>query len=177
MQDMGAAGIACSTSEMAAKGGEGMKVDLDKVPAREEGMTAYELLLSESQERMLVVAHKGREQEIIDVYEKWDLHAVVIGEVVEGENVTYWKDGEVKADIPADSLVLGGGAPQYVREAERPHYLDEVQSFDPATLDHPADHNDILLKLLGSPNIASKQWIYQQYDTTVRTNTVSGPGA
>ncbi len=177
MQDMGAAGIACSSSEMTAKGGQGMKLDLDKVPAREEGMTAYELLLSESQERMLVVAEKGREQEIIDVYEKWDLNAVVIGEVVEGEHVTYWKDGEIKAEIPADSLVLGGGAPQYVREAIKPDYIDGVQSFDAATLDHPENHNDILLKLLASPNVASKRWVHEQYDTMVRTNTVNGPGA
>lgn len=176
MQDMGAAGIACSTSEMTAKGGQGMRVDLDKVPAREEKMSAYELLLSESQERMLVVAEKGREQEIISVYEKWDLHAVVIGEVVEGDRVTYWKDGEIRAEMPADSLVLGGGAPQYVREATRPAYLDEVQQFDPMSLNHPDDHNQLLLKLLGSPNIASKRWVYEQYDTMVRTNTVNGPG-
>jgi phosphoribosylformylglycinamidine synthase subunit PurL len=176
MQDMGAAGIACSTSEMTAKGGQGMKVDLDKVPAREEGMTAYELLLSESQERMLIVAEKGREQEIIDVYDKWDLHAVVIGEVVEGDRVTYWKEGEVKADIPADSLVLGGGAPQYVREAKRPAYLDEVQKFDTKSLDHPENHNKTILKLLASPNISSKKWVFEQYDTMVRTNTVNGPG-
>lgn len=177
MQDMGAAGIACSTSEMTAKGGQGMKVDLDKVPAREEGMTAYELLLSESQERMLVVSEKGREQEIIDIYEKWDLNAVVIGEVVEGENVTYWKDGGIKAEIPADSLVLGGGAPQYEREAEKPAYLDEVQNFDLSRIEHPGDHNKIIAKLLGSPNIASKRWVHEQYDTTVRTNTVNAPGA
>ncbi len=176
MQDMGAAGIACSTSEMTAKGGQGMKVDLDKVPAREPGMTAYELLLSESQERMLVVAEKGREQEIIDVYDKWDLHAVVIGEVVEGDKVTYWKEGEIKGEIPANSLVLGGGAPQYVREATRPAYLDKVQSFDTNTLDHPQDHNKVVKTLLGSPNIASKRWVYEQYDTMVRTNTVNGPG-
>jgi phosphoribosylformylglycinamidine synthase subunit PurL len=177
MQDMGAAGIACSSSEMTAKGGQGMKVDLDKVPARETGMTAYELLLSESQERMLIVAEKGREQEIIDVYEKWDLNAVVIGEVVEGENVTYWKDGEVKAEIPADSLVLGGGAPQYKREAVKPTYLNDVQNFDIDSLDHPENQNEILLKLLGSPNVSSKRWVHEQYDTMVRTNTVNGPGA
>jgi len=176
MQDMGAAGISCSSSEMSAKGKCGMRLDLDKVPTREEGMTAYELLLSESQERMLVVAEKGREQEIIDIYEKWDLNAVIIGEVVEGENVTYIRDGEVKADIPADSLVLGGGAPQYVRESRRPEYLDEVQNFDTGTLNHPDDHNEILKKLLGSANIASKRWAYEQYDTMVRTNTVSRPG-
>jgi phosphoribosylformylglycinamidine synthase len=177
VQDMGAAGISCSSSEMTAKGGVGMHLDLDKVPAREDGMTAYELLLSESQERMLVVAEKGREDEIIDIYEKWDLNAVVIGEVVEGENVTYEKDGEVKADIPADSLVLGGGAPRYEREATKPEYLEETQSFDAATLDHPENHREVLEALLGSPNIASKRWVYEQYDTMVRTNTVNGPGA
>ena len=177
MQDMGAAGIACSSSEMTAKGGEGMRLDLDKVPMREDGMTAYELLLSESQERMLVVAKKGREQDVIDVYEKWDLNAVVIGEVVEGKNVTYLKDGEVKADIPADSLVLGGGAPQYEREAIRPAYLDDVQNFDFKTLTHPGDHNTTLESLLKAPNIASKRWVHEQYDTMVRTNTVNAPGA
>lgn len=177
IQDMGAAGISCSSSEMSAKGKCGMKIDLDKVPQREKGMTAYELLLSESQERMLIVAEKGREQEVIDVYEKWDLNAVIIGEVVEGENVTYHKDGEVKADIPADSLVLGGGAPQYVRESKRPEYLDEVQNFDINTLDHPTDHTESLKKLLASSNIASKKWVYEQYDTMVRTNTVNGPGS
>ena len=177
MQDMGAAGIACSSSEMTAKGKQGMRVDLDRVPMREEGMTAYELLLSESQERMLVVAEKGREQEIIDIYEKWDLNAVVIGEVVEGDKVTYWKDGMIKAEIPADSLVLGGGAPQYVREATRPSYLDKVQNFDIDSLEHPADHNEILVKLLAAPNIASKRWVHEQYDTMVRTNTVNAPGA
>jgi len=177
MQDMGAAGIACSSSEMTAKGGEGMRLDLDKVPMREEGMTAYELLLSESQERMLVVAEKGREQDVIDVYEKWDLNAVVIGEVVEGKNVTYLKDGEVKAEIPADSLVLGGGAPQYEREAIRPAYLDGVQGFDFKSVKHPENHNKTLLRLLASPNIASKRWVHEQYDTMVRTNTVNAPGA
>lgn len=177
MQDMGAAGIACSSSEMAAKGDAGMRIDLDKVPMREEGMTAYELLLSESQERMLVVAEKGREQEVIDVYEKWDLNAVVIGEVTEGENVTYLKGGEIKADIPADSLVLGGGAPQYEREAVRPVYLDDLQNFDLKTVEHPKNHGEVLKKLLGSPNIASKKWVHEQYDTMVRTNTVNAPGA
>ncbi|MEX2602770.1 MAG: phosphoribosylformylglycinamidine synthase subunit PurL [Gracilimonas sp.] len=177
MQDMGAAGIACSTSEMTAKGGQGMNVDLDKVPAREDAMTAYELLLSESQERMLIVAEKGREQEVIDVYEKWDLHGVVIGKVVEGDKVTYWKDGEIKAEITADHLVLGGGAPQYIREAKKPGYLDEVQGFDIDGLNHPEDHTETLKKLLGSPNIASKRWVHEQYDTMVRTNTVTGPGA
>ncbi|MDZ7756590.1 phosphoribosylformylglycinamidine synthase subunit PurL [Rhodohalobacter sp.] len=177
LQDMGAAGITSSSSEMTARGGEGMTLDLDKVPMREEGMTAYELLLSESQERMLVVAEKGREQEIIDVFEKWDLNAVVIGEVVEGNKLTYIKDGEVKAEIPADSLVLGGGAPQYERERKKPAYIDEVQNFDFSTIKHPEDVNESLLKVLASPNVASKRWVHEQYDTTVRTNTVNAPGA
>jgi len=177
MQDMGAAGIACSSSEMTAKGGQGMRINLDLVPAREPGMTAYEMLLSESQERMLIVAHKGQEQDIIDVYEKWDLHAVVIGEVVEGDQVTYWKDGEIKAQIPADHLVLGGGAPQYVRETKKPSYLEETQNADLSTLLHPENLIESLEALLGSPNIASKRWVHEQYDTMVRTNTVQGPGA
>ena len=177
MQDMGAAGIACSSSEMTAKGGQGMRINLDLVPAREPGMTAYEMLLSESQERMLIVAHKGQEQDIIDVYEKWDLHAVVIGEVVEGDQVTYWKDGEIKAQIPADHLVLGGGAPQYVRETKKPSYLEETQTADLSTLSHPENLIESLEALLGSPNIASKRWVHEQYDTMVRTNTVQGPGA
>ena len=177
MQDMGAAGIACSSSEMTAKGGQGMRINLDLVPAREPGMTAYEMLLSESQERMLIVAHKGQEQDIIDVYEKWDLHAVVIGEVVEGDQVTYWKDGEIKAQIPAEHLVLGGGAPQYVRETKKPAYLEEMQSADLSGLSHPESLIESLKSLLNSPNIASKRWIHEQYDTMVRTNTVQGPGA
>lgn len=177
MQDMGAAGIACSTLEMTAKGKQGMKVNLDLVPAREEGMTAYELLLSESQERMLIVAEKGREQEIIDVYEKWDLHGIVIGEVVDTDRVTYWKDGEVKADLFAEHLVLGGGAPQYIREASKPTYLEKTQSFDVSTLNHPSDYTDLMKKLISSPNISSKRWVHEQYDTTVRTNTVTAPGA
>ena len=177
MQDMGAAGIACSSSEMTAKGGQGMRINLDLVPAREPGMTAYEMLLSESQERMLIVAHKGQDQDIIDVYEKWDLHAVVIGEVVEGDQVTYWKDGEIKAQIPAEHLVFGGGAPQYVRETKKPSYLEETQNADLSTLSHPTTLIESLEALLGSPNIASKRWVHEQYDTMVRTNTVQGPGA
>lgn len=176
MQDMGAAGIACSTSEMSAKGESGMLLDLDKVPAREEGMTAYELLLSESQERMLVVAEKGREQEIIDVYKKWDLNAVVIGHVTETDRVVYMKEGEIKADIPADSLVLGGGAPVYIRETKRPEYLDRTQNFDESSVKESRSYDEVIKHLLKSPNIASKRWVYEQYDHMVRTNTVSGPG-
>lgn len=177
MQDMGAAGISCSSSEMSAKGEVGIEIDLDKVPMREEGMSAYELLLSESQERMLIVAHKGREQEIIDVFEKWDLHAVVIGEVTDTQRVVYKKDGEIKASIPADSLVLGGGAPQYDRETKRPNYLDKVQNEDLSPFETVSDYKATLKSLLNSPNIASKRWVFEQYDTMVRTNTITGPGA
>lgn len=176
MQDMGAAGISCSSSEMSAKGESGMDIDLDKVPMREAGMTAYELLLSESQERMLIVAQKGREQEIMDVYAKWDLHAVIIGQVTSTGRVRYWRDGELKADIPAESLVLGGGAPVYIRETSKPAYLDEVQGFDGKGISHP-DAQTVLPQLLSTPNIASKRWVFEQYDSMVRTNTVVGPGA
>jgi phosphoribosylformylglycinamidine synthase subunit PurL len=176
MQDMGAAGIACSTSEMSAKGKSGMDIDMDLVPAREQGMTAYELLLSESQERMLVVAEKGREQEIVDVYKKWDLHAVVIGKVTSTGRVRYHKDGELKADIPADSLVLGGGAPVYHRETKRPDYLNHTMLFDFSSVTEQRPLGEIIRSLLASPNIASKRWIFEQYDTMVRTNTVVGPG-
>ena len=177
MQDMGAAGLSSSSSEMSARGGVGMDMDLDKVPVREEGMTAYEIMLSESQERMLIVAEKGREQEVIDVYEKWDLNAVPVGEVTDTGRLIYRQHGEVKADIPGDSLVLGGGAPQYEREAEKPEYLNEVQNFDDSSIEHPEDLNEVLLKMISSPNIASRQWVYEQYDTMVRTNTAQGPGA
>lgn len=175
MQDMGAAGISCSTSEMSAKGQSGMDIDLDRVPLREPNMTAYEILLSESQERMLIVAHAGREHELIEVFKKWDLHAVVIGQVTQTGRVRYWRDGELKADIPADSLVLGGGAPVYIRETQEPAYLKETQGFDETTLNHP-DAASCVTTLLGSPNIASKRWVFEQYDSMVRTNTVTGPG-
>lgn len=176
MQDMGAAGISCSTSEMSAKGKVGMRLNLDLVPMREEGMTAYELLLSESQERMLVVAHKGREQEILDVFDKWDLHAVVIGHVTDTGRVEYVKDGVLKASIPADSLVLGGGAPVYIRETKKPAYLDGKQGYDVDSIRDDAPLHERILDLMTSPNVASKRWIFEQYDTMVRTNTVVGPG-
>lgn len=176
MQDMGAAGISSSSSEMTAKAGTGMYIDLDKVPVREENMTAYELLLSESQERMLVVAKKGREQEVIDVFDKWDLNAVVVGEVTDSGRVVYHKEGEIKADIPADSLVLGGGAPQYDRETAEPQYLKETSAFEESSVAEPKDFGNTLKQLLQSPNIASRRWVYEQYDHMVRTNTLAGPG-
>ncbi len=176
IQDMGAAGISCSSSEMSAKSGTGMQLDLDKVPLREEDMSAYEILLSESQERMLIVAAKGREQEVMDVFAKWDLNAVVIGEVTGTGCVTYLRDGQLKANIPAHSLVLGGGAPVYIRETEKPEYLEVTGTTDLSPYIDIEDVEGTMLELLKSPNIASKRWVYEQYDHMVRTNTVVGPG-
>ncbi|HNF70683.1 MAG TPA: phosphoribosylformylglycinamidine synthase subunit PurL, partial [Chitinophagales bacterium] len=126
MQDMGAAGITCSTSEMSAKGKHGMKINLDKVPTRQQNMKGWEILLSESQERMLVIVHKGREKEIEAVFDKWDLHCEIIGEVIEGNTLYYYMHGELVAEVPADSLVLGGGAPIYTRETKEPEYLKDI---------------------------------------------------
>lgn len=176
LQDMGAAGISSSSSEMSASGESGMDIDLDRVPVREQNMSAYELLLSESQERMLLVAEKGREQEIVDIFSKWDLNAVVIGKVTGTGRLVYRMNGEVKADIPAESLVLGGGAPVYYRETQEPAYLQQTRAFDPATVPQPDDWGEAVMQLLGSPNVASKRWAYEQYDTMVQTNTVLGPG-
>lgn len=178
IQDMGAAGITCSSCEMSAKGESGMILHLDKVPAREEGMTPYELMLSESQERMLLVVQKGREAEIKAIFEKWDLHAAEIGYVTDEPRLKIYWHGELVADVPPDHLSLGGGAPQYEREYVRPAYLDKTQAFRLDSLEdlHPEDAGDTLLKMLASPNIASKRWIFEQYDTQVRTNTVVGPG-
>ncbi|MEM6326282.1 MAG: phosphoribosylformylglycinamidine synthase subunit PurL [Bacteroidota bacterium] len=176
MQDMGAAGITCSSSEMSAKGGVGMDIQLEKTPQRESGMTPYEILLSESQERMLLVVEKGREHEVEAVFEKWDLHAVQIGVVTDTQRVRVFWHGDLVADVPADSLVLGGGAPVYHRETKRPTYLDETRAFDPSRLGDVTEAGEVLTTLLGSPTIASKRWVFEQYDTHVRTNTVAGPG-
>lgn len=175
IQDMGAAGISCSTSEMSAKGDVGMIIDLDKVPARETGMTAYELMLSESQERMLIVVKKGYEKQIIDIFEKWDLPAATIGHVTDDKKVKIYKDGELKAEIPPHSLVLGGGAPVYVRDRKKPDYLEKVQNADLSKF-KSSDIKADIIKLMGSPNIASKKWVYDQYDSMVRTNSMTLPG-
>jgi phosphoribosylformylglycinamidine synthase len=172
IQDMGAAGITCSTSEMSAKGKSGMRITLDKVPARETGMSAYELLLSESQERMLIVVKSGCEQEVKRIFEKWDLHAEIIGEVIDENRLHISYGGKEVANVPAESLVLGGGAPVYIREAKEPEYLKETRVFDPSTLPVPNDFNEVLLKLLSSPTIANKRWVYEQYDGMVRTNNL-----
>lgn len=177
IQDMGAAGISCSTTEMSAKGDHGMDIDLSKVPLRETGMTAYEIMLSESQERMLVVAKKEFEKEVKEVFEKWDLHCETIGVVTKDRVVKVSYRGEVKAVLDPHDLVLGGGAPQYDRETRRPGYLDETGKFDQNELPQPSDLKAAVLKVVSSPNIASKKWVYRQYDSMVRTNTVAGPGA
>lgn len=176
IQDMGAAGITCSTSEMSARGKHGMEVNLENVPLREAGMTPYEIMLSESQERMLVVAKPGNEQAIADICRKWDLHAAKIGEVKSGNVLHVKMNGRIVAEIPAETLVLGGGAPVYVREAKAPAYLKTTRAFEAATLRPPKHLDEALLQLLSAPNIANKRWIYQQYDSTVRSNTVIMPG-
>lgn len=173
IQDMGAAGISCSTSEMSARGKCGMLIDLDRVPVRESNMSAYEIMLSESQERMLLVVRRGWEREIQDIFSKWDLHAEIIGHVTSGDNIVIVKDGKRVADIPADSLVLGGGAPVYHREAKEPDYLRQVRQFDSEALSLPENLNETLIQLLSSPSIASKRWVYEQYDASVRTDTVT----
>ncbi|MFN4111630.1 MAG: phosphoribosylformylglycinamidine synthase subunit PurL [Ignavibacteria bacterium] len=176
IQDMGAAGIICSTSEMSARGKSGMKINLDLVPLREVDMNAYEILLSESQERMLVVGKKGCEDEIKKVFDKWDLQCVKIGEVIDEDKLEFFKDGELKAVIPASSLVLGGGAPVYYRDYKEPDYFQKLKNVDLSNLLEIDDLNSALLKLLSSSNITNKSWIYHQYDYTVGTNTVITPG-
>ena len=177
IQDMGAAGISCSTSEMSAKGNAGMDIDLDLVPVREEGMTAYEIMLSESQERMLLCVKKGHEEDVKKIFEKWDLHGVVAGYVTDDGVLRIRKNGQVKAEIPAECLVLGGGAPVYERETKKPEYIEELRKFDAESIQEPSNYDTVLLDLLSAPNIASKRWVYHQYDTMVRTNTVVPPGA
>ena len=169
MQDMGAAGIICSTSEMSAKGEVGMRIDLDKVPARQKNMKAWELLLSESQERMLLVAKKGREDEVQKVFDKWDLPCSVIGEVTEDRILNFYMQGELEASLPAYELVLGGGAPQYEREFKQPSYLEKIKQFNPAAITVPTDLKAIAEKLIQLPSIASKRWIFTQYDSMVGT--------
>lgn len=173
MQDMGAAGIICSTSEMSEKGGHGMKIDLGKVPLRQENMEAWEILLSESQERMLVVAKKGREEDVEKVFEKWDLNCVIIGEVIEEDRLYFYMNGELYADVPASTLVLGGGAPVYEREFKEPAYYKEFKEFKIDSVELPKNLKDVALSLIANPNIASKHWVYEQYDTMVGTRNMT----
>jgi phosphoribosylformylglycinamidine synthase subunit PurL len=173
MQDMGAAGITCSTNEMSAAGGVGMDIHLDKVPTRQENMLPYEILLSESQERMLVVIQKGEEAKVKAIFDKWDLHAEEIGVVTDSDRVRYFMNGELVGDVPAESLVLGGGAPQYQREYSEPAYYQEFKKFDINSIEQPEDLKEVALFLLQHPNIASKKWVYEQYDSMVGTKTMT----
>jgi phosphoribosylformylglycinamidine synthase len=167
MQDMGAAGIICSTAEMSAKGGVGMRIDLDKVPTRQQNMKAWELLLSESQERMLICVQKGKEAEVLAVFEKWDLSCSNIGEVTDDGLLSFYMHGELEACLPANELVLGGGAPQYTREYKEPAYIAKVNAFDMHSIADTTDLKSTVKDLVNLPNIASKRWIYNQYDSMV----------
>ena len=176
IQDMGAAGITCSCSEMSAKGEAGIKIDLDKVPLREESMNAYEIMLSESQERMLVVIEKGFDAELNEIFEKWELECTRLGEVTNTGMLEVYHLGNKVAEIPSEELVLGGGAPQYDMPVKEPAYFTEVNNFTIESIKDNEDHNKTLLTLLSTPNITSKKFVYRQYDSTVRSNTVQGPG-
>ena len=178
IQDMGAAGITSSAFEMCASSDTGMDLHLDRVPTREEGMTPYEIMLSESQERMLVVCEPGHEEALAEIYGKWDLNAQRIGTVTDTGRVrALWHGEEVATLDPAH--VAGDDVPVYERDTERPGYLEETRSFETEYVTdlQPSEVEDALTTLLGSPNIASKRWVHEQYDTMVRTNTVVGPGA
>jgi phosphoribosylformylglycinamidine synthase len=174
IQDMGAAGLTSSSVEMAARAGTGLEIDLTKVPQRETGMTAYEMLLSESQERMLIVAREGREKQVVDIFNKWDLDAVIIGRVVEGDRLRIWHNGTLEADLPV--LALTDEAPKYERPLS-PRSKGQSPRSDERIELRTSDFEQALAKLLASPNIASKRWVYEQYDTMVRTNTAILPGA
>lgn len=178
IQDMGAAGLTSSSVEMAARAGTGLEIDLTKVPQRETGMTAYEMMLSESQERMLIVARKGQEKHVIDIFNKWDLDAVIIGHVVEGDRLKIWHNGQLEADLPV--LALTDEAPKYERPMAKPNSKLRVpgSKLEAKNLELGTWNSEQALKaLLSSPNIASKRWVYEQYDTMVRTNTAILPGA
>jgi phosphoribosylformylglycinamidine synthase len=174
MKDMGAAGVTCTTSEMAAAGGVGMRVELQRIPRRESGMAPYEVMMSESQERMLLVGERGREDELAAVFRKWGLNAVVIGEVTADGMLAVCDGGELVAHVSAEFLT---SPPKYEMPVEEPAALREALAFDTRSLPEPADLGETLLQLLGSPNIASKRWVWEQYDHMVQTNTVVGPGA
>jgi len=174
IQDMGAAGLACCTSEMPARSGTGMEVELSAVPQRETEMTPYELLLSESQERMLLVGARGRDEELRCVFAKWELDAVKIGEVTAGPELVVRHRGEPVARVPVDALADG---PRYDKPHAPPAWLAERQAFDPLSLPEPADYGATLVRLMSAPTIASKEWAYRQYDQQVGTNTLVLPGS
>jgi phosphoribosylformylglycinamidine synthase subunit PurL len=174
IQDMGAAGLTSSSCEMASRGGAGVEIDVSFVPQRESGMTPYDIMLSESQERMLLVAKRGREAEVEQIFDKWDLHAVRIGEVTTDGRLRVRNRGEVVADIPSKALT--DDAPRYSRPTAEPAYLKDAQQLDLASLGRPPAARDVFRRLLAAPEIASKRWVYRQYDHMVRTNTLVLPG-
>lgn len=174
IQDMGAAGLISSSSEMASKAGMGIEMNLDLVPQRETGMTAYEMMLSESQERMLIVVEKGKEQEIVDLFAKYELEAVSIGKVTDDKMVRLYHKGEKVAEVPADALAED--APVYHKPSKEPSFYQEFQAME-NSIPQVDDYKDTLIKLLSQPTIASKEWVYDQYDYMVRTNTVVAPGS
>ena len=173
MQDMGAAGITCSTSEMSAAGNVGMRIDLDKVPTRQSNMKDWEILLSESQERMLVVVEKGKESVVKKIFDKWDLNCELIGEVTDGDSLEFFQNGLCVASVPPSSLVLGGGAPVYEREYKEPAYFNKYKEFNIDKISVPNNLVEVGHFLFSQPNIASKKWVYEQYDSMVGTNNVS----
>ncbi|MDR7000254.1 phosphoribosylformylglycinamidine synthase subunit PurL [Neobacillus niacini] len=176
IQDMGAAGLTSSSSEMASKAGNGIELNLDLVPQREKGMNAYEMMLSESQERMLVVAKRGKEEEVEKIFNKWGLHSAVIGRVTDDNQLRILHQGGVVAEIPADKLAED--APVYCKPSKVAPYYEKYSTLDPAAeLEEPTDFNSVLKQLLASATIASKEWVYQQYDYMVRTNTAVIPGS
>ena len=176
MQDMGAAGITCSSNEMSAAGKHGMDLWLEKVPTRQADMKDWEILLSESQERMLVVVHKGQEDIVNAIFDKWDLSCEEIGVVTEGDRVRYFMNGELVGDVPCVDLVLGGGAPVYHREYTEPSYFEEWKNFNIDSIDQPTDLVEVAKYLTGHENIASKRWVYEQYDSMVGTINMSTNG-
>ena len=173
MQDMGAAGITCSTSEMSAKGEHGMEIWLDRVPTRQANMQPFEILLSESQERMLIVVKKGREKEVQKIFDKWDLNCAMIGVVTDTKRIKFFVGDECVADVPAHDLVLGGGAPVYHRDSKEPAYFKESKKFTIESVEEPKDLKAVAKFLVSHPNIASKQWVYNQYDSMVGTANMS----
>jgi phosphoribosylformylglycinamidine synthase len=174
IQDMGAAGLTCGTCEMSAKGGLGMEIDVQKVPRRETGMSAYEIMLSESQERMLAVIQKGKEAEVAAIFEKWGLNAAYIGFVTDDGRVKVWDGTRLEADVPAKSLA--DDCPVYSLDAAEPEYIKTVQSADLSRLPEPENYGEVLLQLLSHPSIASKRWVWEQYDHMVQTRTEVLPG-
>ena len=175
IQDMGAAGLTCSTCEMGARADRGIEIELARVPQREEGMTPYEIMLSESQERMLLVAQKGREQEVLEIFRKWELDAVVIGQVCDHSQLVVRHQEEKIVEIPNQALT--DRAPLYQRPARRPDYLSRLPCWDELDVPQPPNYASLLLQLAGSPHLCSRRWVYRQYDHMVQTNTVVRPGS